>query len=87
MAGLEQTILKHHTNLLDISDLVTSAVACAFKFRRPDLALEWLEQGRCLIWNQLNNLRSPLDLLSAHNEEIASDMLRVSRALENAGSQ
>jgi hypothetical protein len=87
VAGLEQTIQKRHSNLVDISDLVTSAVACAFKFRRPELALEWFEQGRCLIWNQLNNLQSPLDVLFAHNEEIACDMLRVSRALENAGSR
>ena len=50
------------------------------------MALEWLEQGRCLIWSQLNNLRTPLDTLFAHDPEIAGDMLRVSRALENAGS-
>ena len=87
VAGLEQTIQKRHTNLLDISDLAASAAACAFKFGRPDLALEWLEQGRCLIWSQLNNLRTPLDALSAHDPGIARDMLRVSRALENAGSR
>ena len=87
VAGLEQTIQKRHTNLLDISALVTSAVACAFKFGRPELALEWLEEGRCLIWSQLNNLRSPLDTLFACDPEIANDMLRVSRALENAGSR
>ena len=87
VAGLEQTIQKRHTNLLDISDLVTSAVACAFKFRRPELALEWLEQGRCLIWSQLNNLRTPLDALFAHDSELACSMLTVSRALEYAGSR
>ena len=87
VAGLEQTIQKRHTKLLDISDLVTSGVACALKFGKPGLALEWLEQGRCLIWSQLNNLRTPLDALFAHDPEIACDMLRVSRALENAGSR
>ena len=90
LAGLEQTIRKCHTNLFEISDLATSAAPCAFKFGRPDLALEWLEQGRCLIWSQLNNLRTPLEKLGAlfsHNPEIAREMLTVSRALENAGSQ
>ena len=86
-AGLEQTIQKRHTNLLDISDLAASAAACAFTFGRPELALEWLEQGRCLVWSQLNNLRTPLDALFAHDPEIASDMLEVSRALEIAGSR
>ena len=87
LAGLEQTIQKRHTNLLDISDLATSAAACAFKLGRHDLALEWLEQGRCLIWSQLNNLRSPLDTLFVNDPEIAQEMLKVSRALENAGSR
>ena len=87
VAGLEQTIQKRHTNLLDISDLAASAVACAFKYGKPDLAVEWLEQGRCLIWSQLNHLRTPLDAIFAHDPEIARDMLRVSRALENAGSR
>ena len=87
LAGLEQTIRNRHTNLLDTSDLAASAAACAFKFGRPELALEWLEQGRCLVWSQLNNLRTPLDALFAHDPEIASDMLRVSRALEIAGSR
>ena len=87
VAGLEQTIQKRHANLLDISDLATSAAACAFKFRKPKLALEWLEQGRCLVWSQLNNLRTPLDALFAHDPDIAHDMLRVSRDLENAGSR
>ena len=87
VAGLEQTIQKRHTNLLDISDLTASAVACAFKHGRPSLALEWLEQGRCRIWSQLNNLRTPLDAIIAHDPEIAHEMLRVSKALENAGSR
>ena len=87
VAGLEQTIQKRHTNLLDISDLAASAVACALKYGKADLALEWLEQGRCLVWSQLNILRNPLDVIFAHDPEIARDMLRVSRALENAASR
>jgi hypothetical protein len=77
VAGLEQTIQKRHSNLLDISNLVSSAVACAFKFGRHELALEWLEQGRCLTWSQLNNLRTPLNALSAHDPEIACDTVYI----------
>jgi hypothetical protein len=43
------------------------------------------EQGHCLILSQLNNLRTTLDTLFVHDPAIASDMLRVSKALENAG--
>ena len=87
LAGLEQTIRKRHTDLLDISDLATSAAVCAFRFRRRELALKWLEQGRCLVWSQLNDLRTPLDALFTHNPDIAREMLTASRALENAGSR
>ena len=38
LAGLEQTIQKHHTNLLDISDLAASAAACALNLED----LRWL---------------------------------------------
>jgi hypothetical protein len=51
------------------------------------MALEWLEQGRCLVWNQLNSLRTPVDNLRAHDQNLAEELLAVSRALENAGSR
>jgi tetratricopeptide (TPR) repeat protein len=87
VAGLEQTIQKRYTNLIDISELSASAAATAFSYGEYELALEWLEQGRCLVWRQLNDLRTPLDDLRMHNPALADDLLRVSRALENAGSQ
>ncbi|KDR72557.1 hypothetical protein GALMADRAFT_753547 [Galerina marginata CBS 339.88] len=85
--GLEHTIRKRYTNLINISQLSASAAVAAFSSERHDLALEWLEQGRCLVWSQLNDLRTPLDDLRIHNPTLADDVLRVSRALENAGSR
>ena len=87
VAGLEQTIKSQHTNLLDISDLSSSAAASAFDLGSPELALEWLEEGHCLVWSQLNSLRTPLATLHAHNPAIADEILRISRALEIAGSR
>jgi tetratricopeptide (TPR) repeat protein len=49
VAGLEHTIQKRHGSLTNISDLAAAAATCAFKLGRPDLALEWLEQGHCLV--------------------------------------
>ncbi|KDR69226.1 hypothetical protein GALMADRAFT_104178 [Galerina marginata CBS 339.88] len=85
VAGLEETVERRHMNLLAISDLSNSAAACAFECGRLDLALEWLEQGRCLVWNQLNSLRTPIDALRAEYPDLANDIVRVSRALESAG--
>ncbi len=63
VAGLEQTILQRHANLHGHSEFVTFAVAIALHHHRFDLALEWLENSRCLVWNQLNQLRTPIDRL------------------------
>ena len=87
VVGMEQTIQKRHQNLVEFSELPTSAAAAAFSLGHPDMVLEWLEQGRCLIWNQLNNLRTPLDDLHAHDPALADHFSQVSSALEKAGSR
>ena len=87
VAGMEQTVQKRHASLIDHSTLSTAAAAAAFQFGKPEMALEWLEQGRCLVWNQLNSLRTPVDDLRAHNRNLAEELVAVSRALENAGSR
>ncbi|KAF8810864.1 hypothetical protein BYT27DRAFT_7253320 [Phlegmacium glaucopus] len=87
VAGLEQTIHRRHTNLHDYSDLVASAVATALHFNKADLALEWLEQGRCLVWNQLNQLRTPIDNLSMKNPSLANRFIQVASALESYGTR
>ncbi|KDR66746.1 hypothetical protein GALMADRAFT_80422 [Galerina marginata CBS 339.88] len=87
VAGLDQTIQKRYTSLKQISAISASASAAALKFGKNELALEWLEQGRCLVWTQLNDLRTPLYDLRVHNPNLADDILRVSRALEIAGSR
>jgi len=49
--------------------------------------LEWLEQGRCLVWNQLHQLRTPLDTLRAKHPDLADRLQNISQALERAGSR
>lgn len=88
VAGLEQTIRIRHLNLfLNISDLSTTAAAAALLFGRHETAVEWLEQGRCLVWSQINNLRTPLGDLRDHDSVLADDFSVVSRALEKSGSR
>ncbi|KAF8962051.1 CHAT domain-containing protein [Flammula alnicola] len=79
VAGLEQTIHRRHANLHGHSDLVASAVA--------DLALEWLEHGRCLVWNQLNQLRTPIDNLCMKNPSLADRFIKVASTLESYGTR
>ncbi|KAF6745757.1 CHAT domain-containing protein [Ephemerocybe angulata] len=86
IAGLEQTLKGRYTQLESTSTLALEAAAAACALGRPDKALEWLEQGRCLVWNQLNNLRTPLDDLRIQDEILAHNIADVSKQLEHAGS-
>ena len=87
VAGLEKTIHRRHANLLvhGQSDLVGSAVATALSFDRADLAFEWLEQGRCVVWTQLNQLFTPTDNIWEFDPSLADCFINVTRALQSHG--
>jgi hypothetical protein len=65
-----------------MSDLPLQAAAAACSLGHIDKALEWLEQGRCLVWTQLNHLQTPIDDLVQHNPALAQHFLDVSKNLE-----
>ncbi|KAF9530804.1 CHAT domain-containing protein [Crepidotus variabilis] len=87
VASLDQTVQNRHTSLLGISDLTGRAITVALILESTDKALEWFEQGRCLIWTQLNQLRTPVDHLRRHDAPIAERFLAVAQALEASGSR
>ncbi|TEB28284.1 hypothetical protein FA13DRAFT_1613157, partial [Coprinellus micaceus] len=85
--GLEQTQSRRHENIAQISDLSRAAAATAVEADRVTRALEWLERGRCLVWSQLNSLRTPVDNLRLVDEQLAERVVAVSKALETSGSE
>jgi len=87
IAGMDRTIEQRHKDLVDISSLISSAASAAFTLADIEKALEWLEQGRCLVWSQLNQLRTPLDHLRAYDEHLAQRFSDISGALEVSGSR
>ena len=62
-------------------------MATALRFNKADLALEWLEQGRCLVWNQLNQLRTPIDNLRMKDPTLADRFINTTSALESYGTR
>jgi len=86
IAGMDRTIQQRHSSLVEISKVTATAASAAFAQQEVEKALEWLEQGRCLVWSQLNQLRTPVDDLRTHNHLLADRFLDVSRALESSGS-
>ncbi|KAF6750594.1 CHAT domain-containing protein [Ephemerocybe angulata] len=85
MGGLERTVRGRHTQLQILSSLASEAAASASRLDRADKALEWLEQGRCVVWSQLNNLRIPFDDLRVYNNNLAQSIANISKQLEHAG--
>jgi hypothetical protein len=57
----------------------------ALELDRPDKAVEWLVEGRCIVWNQLNLLRTPVDELRSYDPTLADRLSNLSRELEMAG--
>ncbi|KAJ2934011.1 hypothetical protein H1R20_g3080, partial [Candolleomyces eurysporus] len=86
-AGLDQTLDRRHEMLVRISDLSRQASAFALRCGNPKKAVEWLEASRCLVWGQLNSLRTPLEDLREYDEELAERFARVSRTLEKSGTR
>ena len=72
--------------VLDLTSPQSLCVWQALESNRLNQALGWLEQGRCHVWNQLNQLRTPVEDLRAHDPALAERFLKLSEALEAAGS-
>jgi len=87
IAGMDRTIQQRHSSLVDVSKLTATAASTAFALGELEKALEWLEQGRCLVWSQLNQLRTPVDDLRTYNCLLADRFLHISKALESSGSR
>ncbi|CAE6520932.1 unnamed protein product [Rhizoctonia solani] len=83
---LGTNIGERYQEAKNIKHLASSAAALAITARRYDLALEWLEQGRAVVWSQMLQLRSPLDDLAAVDPSLAANMRQVATELFNASS-
>jgi len=82
---LGRTIEQRYRDVSRIGDVMARAVSAAIHFGEINLALEWAEQGRSIVWGQLLRLRTPLDELRQHHPSEAYDLERISRALDMSG--
>ncbi|KAG8789641.1 hypothetical protein FRC12_013359 [Ceratobasidium sp. 428] len=81
---LGQTVQARYSSISMISDLISIAVAWAVLVGSYDLALEWLEQGRSVVWTQLLQTRTPCDDLAAVDTRLADWMRGIASQLEAA---
>ncbi|KAF6746665.1 CHAT domain-containing protein [Ephemerocybe angulata] len=88
MVGLEHPIERRHDILgVDLLEVPLSAAAAAFSSGNIGKAIEWLEQGRGLVWSQLRALRSPLKNLEDVDLQLADEVRRVSNELDRMGTK
>ncbi|KAK0224073.1 CHAT domain-containing protein [Armillaria fumosa] len=79
-------VTQRYDKILAIGDEASEAAAAAIALQKVDLAVEWLEQARSIVWGQLLRLRTPVDDLRSERPDLANELERVSRELENASA-
>ncbi|CAE6448240.1 unnamed protein product, partial [Rhizoctonia solani] len=81
LVWLGTPISKRYSDVWKIGKVSVGAAAAAIDSGRYTLALEWLEQGRSVVWNQILQLRNPLDELYAAHPSLAEKVHQLSEEL------
>jgi hypothetical protein len=78
--GLDRMTREEH--LARWGGLATDAAACTVLDDQPARAVELLEQGRSVLWNQTLNMQGDLDRLAATAPPLAARLNDIRRALD-----
>ncbi|KIM25050.1 hypothetical protein M408DRAFT_26459, partial [Serendipita vermifera MAFF 305830] len=84
VAWLGMSLTSQHAQLTGASDLVRLAVAVAIELQHFDIAIQWAEYGRSIVWQNLLSLRNPLDDLQKAHPELAMRLQSISQHLEGS---
>ncbi|KAJ7828707.1 CHAT domain-containing protein [Mycena leptocephala] len=87
LAWLGLSITDRHHHLLQAGQVVRDAASAAIAVHDYQKAVEWLDQGRSVIWGQVLNLRTPVDELRNSHPDLATELVSLSTSLETAGTQ
>ena len=86
LAWIGLALSHRYRELIEAADVVREAAAVALDSGRPETAVEWLEQGRSIVWGGMLQLRSSHDELSYAYPDLSSRLRELSAALELASS-
>ncbi|KAJ7934314.1 CHAT domain-containing protein [Mycena leptocephala] len=87
LAWLGLSITDRHHQLSQAGQVVRDAASAAIAEHDYQKAVEWLDQGRSVIWGQILNLRTPVDELRNSHPDLANELVSLSTSLETAGTQ
>ncbi|KAJ7466000.1 TPR-like protein [Mycena latifolia] len=85
LAWLGLTISDRHHHILQAGRVVRDAASAAIAANQLSTAVEWLEQGRSVVWGQILSLRTPVDDLRKSHPDLADELVSYSTRLEAAG--
>lgn len=83
---LGKLIKERHKAIVLIDNIPLEAAAVAIKCAEYITAIEWLEQGRAIVWGQMLHLRTPINELTLYHPKLASRLMEISQALEHDGT-
>ncbi|KAH7318855.1 CHAT domain-containing protein [Rhizoctonia solani] len=83
---LGTTVDKRYKDIPQIGDMIQDAIAVAVNADNYLLALEWLEQGRSVVLNQMLQLRTPIDHLGSHRPDLVEKLRQIAESLHHASS-
>lgn len=83
IASLGKNIIERLRALSLLPFPARGAAATAIASGRLALAVEWLEEGRNVVWGQVFRLRNAADELREHHPDIADRLAALSRQLES----
>ncbi|KAI9455287.1 TPR-like protein [Boletus coccyginus] len=86
LAWIGLSLTNRYRELARGADIVREAAAAALDSGSPETAVEWLEQGRSIVWGELFQLRSSYNELSSAHPDHARRLRELSAALEHAGN-
>jgi CHAT domain len=78
--GLDRT--RREQRLAGLGEVATTAAALAVELGHPEQAVELLEQGRSVLWNQAIQTRSDLSALHAAAPRLATELDETRRGLD-----
>ncbi len=80
-------VVTQESQLARWSTLARDAAACALQLDAPDQAVELLEQGRSVLWNQRLESRSDLATLAVSHPELAARLDRIRHAQDTGAAE
>ncbi|KAG8678571.1 hypothetical protein FRC09_019732 [Ceratobasidium sp. 395] len=83
---LGAAIGRRYEQISEHAIVATEAANVAIDSQEYALAIEWLEQGRSIVWNQMLQLRNPLDELFDMNPDLARELKKVATRVDQLSS-